>query len=114
MKKIIPLLSLLLLCAALPACSGSAGSSRFTPPREGSRLARVKEGMNDNDVRRILGNPSQTRPYMTGKGWIPFYYGPDTHRTDWIYQKVGRIVFSRNRWSGGLKVIAVSNEPNIQ
>jgi outer membrane protein assembly factor BamE (lipoprotein component of BamABCDE complex) len=114
MKKCIAVLAVLLLSLSLPACSGSAGSSKFTPARSGSKLARVKDGMSDNDVRRILGNPSQTRPYMTGKGWIPFYYGPDTHRTDWIYNKVGRVVFSRNRWSGGLKVIAVSSEPNIK
>jgi hypothetical protein len=49
---------------------------------------------------------------MTGKAWIPFYYGGDTYRTDWMYKGKGRVVFSRNQWSGALKVIRVMHNPN--
>jgi hypothetical protein len=49
---------------------------------------------------------------MTGKGWIPFYYGPDTSRTDYLYKGIGRVVFSRNRYSGQLKVINLLHNPS--
>ena len=41
-----------------------------------------------------------------------FYYGPDTHRMDWIYRGQGRVVFSRNRWTGGIKVIKLMYNPS--
>ena len=66
----------------------------------------------DCRVRKVLGDPDNANAYMTGKSWIPFYYGPDTHRTDWMYKGKGRVVFSRNRYSGGLKVIRILHNPN--
>ena len=68
-------------------------------------------GMNDTQVRNKIGNPDNSKSYMTGKAWIPFYYGPDTHRQEWIDSGVGRVVFSRNRWTGGLKVIKLQHNP---
>ena len=68
--------------------------------------------MNDVEVRKILGEPDDANAYMTGKSWIPFYFGSDTARSDWNYQGTGRIVFSRNRYSGGLKVIQVMYNPD--
>jgi hypothetical protein len=67
--------------------------------------------MNDAQVRKVMGEPDDSTAYMTGKMFIPFYFGPDTHRADWIYHRHGRVVFSRNRWSGGLKVISVIYAP---
>ena len=49
---------------------------------------------------------------MTGKAWIPFDYGPDTARIDWMYTGKGRVVFSRNRYTGAPKVIKVFYNPN--
>ena len=48
---------------------------------------------------------------MTGKAWIPFYFGPDATRTDWMYKGQGRVVFSRNKYSGALKVIRILYNP---
>ncbi len=76
-----------------------------------SPLAKITIGMSDSDVRMALGEPSSQNAYMTGKGWIPFYYGPDTSRTDYVYDGIGRVVFSRNQYSGQLKVIDVVHEP---
>jgi hypothetical protein len=49
---------------------------------------------------------------MTGKAWIPFYYGPDVGRLDYRYKGVGIVVFSRSRYSGGTKVIRVDYDPS--
>ena len=99
-------------CAARPDGAGPASqTAASSQPPSGSPLSRVKLGMNDAQVRKILGNPTNSNAYMTGKMFIPFYFGPDTHRTDWMYRRVGRVVFSRNRWSGALKVIRVVYKP---
>jgi len=74
---------------------------------DSSPLAKITIGMSDADVRKLLGEPSDQRAYMTGKQWIPWYFGTDTSRTDYIYDGVGRVVFSRNQYSGQLKVIDV-------
>jgi outer membrane protein assembly factor BamE (lipoprotein component of BamABCDE complex) len=117
---ILVAVSLLWLTACASGGGSDAGSTSGTkaekpeysnaPP--GSELAKIQLGMDDTEVRAILGAPSDTSSYMTGKGFIPFYYGPDTHRSDWIYKGKGRVVFSRNRWSGALKVIRVLSNPN--
>lgn len=90
--------------------SGSAAAAQQAPP-PGSKLAKVAVGMNDVDVRKILGEPDSSNAYQTGKAWIPFYFGPDAARSDWVYKGQGRVVFSRNRYSGGLKVIRVLYNP---
>ena len=95
------------------ASSGASGAaSPYTEAPPGSALAKVEMGMKETDVRKILGEPDDSNAYMTGKAWIPFYYGPDTHRTDRMYRGQGRVVFSRNRYTGGLKVINVLYNPN--
>ena len=67
--------------------------------------------MNDFQVRKILGEPDNTNVYPTGKSWIPFYFGTDTTRSDWMYKSMGRVVFSRNQYSGALKVIRIDYNP---
>jgi len=81
-------------------------------PVPGSNLARITEGMTEAQVVEILGAPTSQQNYMTGKAWIPFYYGPDTGRLDYRYKGVGTVVFSRSRYSGGTKVIRVAADPN--
>lgn len=100
--------------AAASSSAPAAAKSAYSDAPAGSDLAKVTVGMNDAEVRKILGDPDNANAYMTGKAWIPFYYGPDTHRTDWMYRGKGRVVFSRNRYSGGLKVIRVLYNPNEQ
>ena len=90
----------------------AAKTSKYSDPPAGSALSKVELGWTDTQVRKQLGEPDNSNAYMTGKAWIPFYYGPDTHRTDWMYKGKGRVVFSRNRWSGALKVIRVLYNPN--
>jgi hypothetical protein len=62
-------------------------------------------------VREKIGAPTGEQVYPTGKAWIPFYYGPDTMRTDWKYKGQGRVVFSTNQWSHTSKVIRVDYDP---
>jgi hypothetical protein len=119
----IHLLIATLLCIGLSACaSGGGGSDEAAPakaaaasevpPPAGSPLSKVDPGMGESDVREVLGEPDNANSYQTGKAWIPYYHGPDTSRTDWMYKGQGRVVFSRNRYSGKLKVVRVIYNPD--
>ena len=53
-----------------------------------SRLA------SQGQVHSILGHPTDSKTYQTGKMWIPFYFGNDTLRTEELYKGVGRITYT--------------------
>jgi hypothetical protein len=101
--------------AAAPAASSSsaaAAAPAARAPAPGSKLARVQVGMSEAQVIEILGPPTSQQNYVTGKAWIPWYYGPDTSRLDYRYKGVGLISFSRNRYSGAAQVVRVDADPN--
>lgn len=96
--------------AATPEPAKKEASAR--PPAPGTPLARVTMGMTEAQVIEILGAPTSQQSYVTGKAFIPMYYGTDTSRMDYRYKGVGIVVFSRNQYSGGTKVIRVDADPN--
>lgn len=99
--------------------SGTSGSEpaqtaapKGVAPPAGHRMAKLELGMGPGDVSAIMGDPTSTQTYMTGMAWVPFYFGSDTHRTDWKYRNQGRVVFGHNRWSGTMKVIRIDYDPS--
>jgi outer membrane protein assembly factor BamE (lipoprotein component of BamABCDE complex) len=98
--------------AATKSHHAAAKAESSEPAASASRLAKVQTGMTPEEVRKLLGEPTGERTYPTGKAFIPFYYGSDTHRTDWKYKGVGRVVFGHNRYSGNMKVIRVDTDPS--
>jgi hypothetical protein len=73
--------------------------SAATPPPAGSKLAGIRQGMRPDEVQKIAGAPTTIRPYITGKAFIPWYFGPDRTRTAYYYKGQGRVIFSGD---GGL------------
>lgn len=71
-----------------------------------SPLAKVKMGMPRAQVDDLIGEPTSTRLFPSGKGFIPYYYGPDTTRTGAFYRGLGRITFS-----GTDKVVQIEYDP---
>ena len=69
-----------------------------TAPPPSSPLAKVKAGMRPREVEAILGQPDDENAYITGKAFIPYYYGRDRNRQAYFYKGVGRVVF---QGSGG-------------
>ena len=65
-----------------------------TPPPADSKLAKVTKGMKMSEVVGILGEPTDRNQYVTGKAFIPFYYGDDVSRIEWHYKSLGRVVFT--------------------
>ena len=59
-----------------------------------SKFARLRNGMSQDEVTRRIGHPDDRSSFMTGKGFIPFYYGPDTRRTVYYYKHQGELQFN--------------------
>ena len=77
--------------AAQPAASAPAASA---PAPASSPLSKIKVGMSEQEVREILGPPTGENEYVSGKAFIPFYYGPDRTRRGYFYKGMGRVVFA--------------------
>ena len=98
--------------AAKPSEAAKAKAAEGVRPPAGTKLARVTDGMSEPEVISILGEPTSRQDYMTGKAWIPYYYGSDVSRLDYRYKGTGIVVFGRNRYSGKTRVIRVDYDPN--
>ena len=120
----VSVLALALALGALSGCASGGGDSGAAPAGKeeakaalpipaGHPFGKITQGMNETDVRKILGEPTSSKDYMTGKAWIPWYFGSDTSRQEWLYKGKGLITFSRNRYSGGLSVVKVTYDPGV-
>lgn len=59
-----------------------------------SKFSRLKIGMNIKEATDLTGPPTDQGAYMTGKAWIPFYFGDDRHRYELTYKGHGRLIFA--------------------
>jgi hypothetical protein len=46
------------------------------------------------EVTDLIGAPTDRHHYITGKSFIPYYFGDDRTREEWHYKGIGRIIFS--------------------
>ena len=42
----------------------------------------------------IVGTPTDQGAYVTGKAFIPFFFGSDRYRHEVVYKGLGRLVFA--------------------
>ncbi len=63
-------------------------------PAPGSKFMNLKIGMGMKQVTDMIGQPTDQGAYVTGKAWIPFYYGSDRYRHELVYKGQGRLIFS--------------------
>ena len=100
--------------------SGGAAAPAANEPPVGvpappsSPLSKVQLGMGKKQVKDLLGAPSDENTYMTGKAFIPFYFGNDARRTSYYYKSMGRVVFADGNvfGGGGTEVIRVDYDPS--
>ncbi len=59
-----------------------------------SKFAKLKIGMSMKEVTDITGQPTDQGGYVTGKAWIPFYFGSDRNRYELVYKNEGRLIFA--------------------
>jgi hypothetical protein len=69
-------------------------------PAANSRFVRLKIGMSQQQVFEAIGQPSDQGAYITGKAFIPFYFGSDRSRWEMVYKGQGRLIFSNQAGFG--------------
>ncbi|HEX7931959.1 MAG TPA: hypothetical protein VF573_02635 [Paraburkholderia sp.] len=62
-------------------------------PAKNSKFAKVQIGMGKKEVEDLIGAPNDTHSYVTGKAFIPFYFGKDAYRIQTFYKKEGSLTF---------------------
>lgn len=83
------------------------------PPN--SKWAKLKIGMHQSEVERIVGVTSNIRGYVTGKAFIPFYFGTDSHRYEAVYAGQGSVAYTGGGMGGGQGTLMMINyDPKIQ
>ena len=75
----------------------------------GSKWARLRIGMEQPEVERLLGVSHQVHAYPTAKAWIPFYYGTDRYRYEVSYPGQGSVSYTGGSWGGGQGVVMMIN-----
>jgi hypothetical protein len=63
-------------------------------PAPNSKFTKLQIGMPVRQVTDLAGPPTDQGAYMTGKAWIPFYFGADRHRFEMTYKGQGRLIFA--------------------
>lgn len=75
----------------------------------GSKWARLRIGMEQPEVERLLGVSNNVHAYPTAKAWIPFYYGTDRTRYEVSYPGQGSVSYTGGSWGGGRGVLMMIN-----
>lgn len=81
-------------------------------PAPGSKFTRLQIGMSMRQAVDIAGQPTDQGAYMTGKAWIPFYFGSDRHRYEMVFKGQGRLIFaggSLGDFTGGNLIWIIHN-----
>jgi hypothetical protein len=83
------------------------------------RFSQLQIGMGIKQVMDIAGPPTDQGAYITGKAFIPFYFGSDRSRFELLYKGQGRLIFaggSVGNLSGGnlIWIINSATEPGYR
>ena len=63
-------------------------------PAPDSNFPQLQIGMSLKQATDIVGQPTDQGAYITGKAFIPFYFGSDRHRYELVYKGRGRLIFA--------------------
>jgi hypothetical protein len=69
-------------------------------PVAGSKFTKLKIGMAQKQVTDLIGEPTDQGVYVTGKAFIPFYFGSDKSRWEMVYKGQGRLIFANQAGFG--------------
>jgi hypothetical protein len=98
------------VAAAAPA---PAPAAEAAPAPKKVDFSIIREGMSQQEVDALIGQPTAQTQRLTGKQWQPFNFGArDLQRLYYLYKGVGRIEFSmKSGYEGVFRVIKVSPDP---
>lgn len=76
-----------------------------------SKFSKLQIGMGTKEVTDLIGPPTDQRSHVTGKAWIPFYFGSGSHETYFYYKGVGRLLFAGDAgFSTGSGLIGIEHD----
>lgn len=127
-KKWTLLLAASLSVGVLAGCKSGGSSAKSEPEKEepvaatkpsipipaDSPFAKIKVGMDKDEVFAKIGPPAAMNHYQTGKAWIPFHFsGSDNYHMVARYKGQGTITFSNDSaYSSGMSVIEIDYDPS--
>ena len=79
-------------------------------PTGNSKFTALKMGMGMKQVTDIVGPPTDQGAYITGKAFIPFYFGDDKHRFEMAYKGLGRLIFAGQSFGSGAYLIKIIHD----
>ncbi|MGI4942966.1 MAG: hypothetical protein ACRYHQ_20770 [Janthinobacterium lividum] len=93
--------------AGLDLPTGSQGM--VGTPAPGSKFARISIGMSKVQVQDLIGPPTDQDNHITGKAFIPFYFGGDTSRLESHYRSEGVLTYSpRSYGSNAYQLVGIT------
>lgn len=63
-------------------------------PAKNSKFTQLQIGMTNEQVLRLIGDPTTEASQLTAKAYIPFFKVADRNRMMYVYKGQGRLVFS--------------------
>lgn len=81
-------------------------------PAPGSKFTELKIGMPMKQVTDIVGEPTDQGAYVTGKAFIPFFFGGDRYRYELAYKGQGRLIFAGKSMGTGGNLIWIIHSAN--
>jgi len=83
-------------------------------PAPGSKFTRLQIGMPMKQVTDLVGYPTDQGAYITGKAFIPFFFGSDKHRHEMVYKGQGRLILAGGSFGdfGGAHLIWIIHNAN--
>ena len=63
-------------------------------PGPNSKFTKLQIGMGMRQVTDLVGQPTDQGAYITGKAFIPFFFGSDRYRHEMVYKGQGRLIFA--------------------
>lgn len=115
-KSLVLMSSLALFAFHMPD-AGAVGSRDkgevVGTPAPGSKFSKIHPGMYSKQVTDLIGMPTDQKTYQTGKAWIPFHFGGDNYRVEYLYKGEGALTFSGGGIGdvGSLKLIRITVDP---
>lgn len=116
-RSFASLLAIGVMLLSLMACKSSSPKLEDAIPNpipESSKFSKIALGWSMGRVHDTIGMPNDTRNYMTGKAFIPMYFGSDRARMEDLYKGEGRIIYAGGTGLGnqGFTVFKIIYDPN--
>ena len=82
------------------SADGAIDGQIYGTPAPRGKFAKLQIGMPMKQVFDLIGQPTDTDAHITGKVFIPFYFGGDTSQVEAFYKGEGHLTFTGAHFAG--------------